>query len=129
MCGCRQERNKVAHVFCLGALFVGEEGLVKLLAMADANDLDLRLDIVGGLMLEKVANSLSLSLDGAGWCFLNENVTVLTMFKCEENEVNCSSRDMIKRVILGSVRVIGLPLRIWSIHKGITEPREHITLP
>ena len=40
-------------------------------------------------MLEKVANSLSLSLDGAGWCFLNENVTVLTMFKCEENEVNC----------------------------------------
>lgn len=44
--------------------------------MADANDLDLRLDIVGGLMLEKVANSLSLSLDGAGWCFLNEKATL-----------------------------------------------------
>ena len=40
-----------------------------------------------------------------------------------------SSRDIMKRVILGSVSVIGLPLRIWSIQRGITEPRLHITLP
>lgn len=31
--------------------------------------------------------------------------------------------------MLGSVIVIGLPARIWSINKGITLPREHMTLP
>ena len=29
----------------------------------------------------------------------------------------------------GSVMVIGSPFLIWSIQSGITEPREHITLP
>jgi hypothetical protein len=29
----------------------------------------------------------------------------------------------------GSVSVIGFPFRICSIHKGITDPREHITFP
>ena len=36
---------------------------------------------------------------------------------------------IMKRVILGSVMVIGLPCSICSTHKGITEPREAITLP
>ena len=36
---------------------------------------------------------------------------------------------MINLVIVGSVTVIGFPALIWSIQSGITEPREHITLP
>ena len=36
---------------------------------------------------------------------------------------------MMNRVIFGSVSVMGCPFRIWSIHSGITEPREHMTLP
>ena len=36
-----------------------------------------------------------------------------------------SSSDMIKRVIVGSVKVTGLPLRICSIHRGITSPFGH----
>ena len=35
----------------------------------------------------------------------------------------------MKRVISGSVTVIGVPDLICSTHKGITEPREAITLP
>ena len=40
-----------------------------------------------------------------------------------------SSSDMMNLVILGSVTVIGLPALIWSIHRGMTDPLEHITLP
>ena len=40
-----------------------------------------------------------------------------------------SSRDIMKRVIEGSVTVIGLLFLIWSIQSGITLPLEHITLP
>ena len=36
---------------------------------------------------------------------------------------------MMKRVMAGSVSVMGLPARIWSINRGTTEPREHSTLP
>ena len=36
---------------------------------------------------------------------------------------------MMKRVIAGSVMVIGLPVLICSMNSGITEPREHRTLP
>ena len=36
---------------------------------------------------------------------------------------------MINRVMEGSVTVMGFPALIWSIHKGMTLPREHITLP
>lgn len=39
-----------------------------------------------------------------------------------------SSSDMIKRVMLGSVTVIGLSALIWSIHSGIIDPRLHITV-
>ena len=35
----------------------------------------------------------------------------------------------MKRVIFGSVIVIGLPVLICSTHSGITEPRDAITLP
>ena len=43
--------------------------------------------------------------------------------------VSVDTKDMMKRVILGSVSVMGLPLRIWSIHNGMTLPRLHMTLP
>ena len=40
-----------------------------------------------------------------------------------------SSRFIRKRVILGSVIVMGLPARIWSMNSGMTLPRLHMTLP
>lgn len=63
--------------------------------MTDTDDFDfgfcgLRLLIgcLTELMLEEFLHSLSLGLDGAGRCFLNENVTILTMLESEEDEVN-----------------------------------------
>ena len=35
----------------------------------------------------------------------------------------------MKRVMVGSVMVIGLPASICSTNSGITEPRDAITLP
>jgi len=115
---------EVAHVLGLGTFLVGEEGLVHFLAVADADDLDVFL-----LTSEKFAYGFGLSLDSTCRSFLNKYITVLAMFEGEEDEIDSSSSDMLKRVILGSVRVMGLPWRIWSIQRGMTEPREHITLP
>ena len=43
--------------------------------------------------------------------------------------VLASSNVIMKRVILGSVIVIGFPCSICSTHNGITEPRLAITFP
>ena len=51
--------------------------------MANADNLDVFL-----LTTEELANSFCLSLDGAGRCLLNEDITILTMFEGEEDEVN-----------------------------------------
>jgi len=40
-----------------------------------------------------------------------------------------SARDIRKRVIAGSVTVSGWPARNCCTNRGITEPRDHITLP
>ena len=40
-----------------------------------------------------------------------------------------SASDMRKRVIAGSVTVSGPPRRAWSTKRGMTEPRENMTLP
>ena len=40
-----------------------------------------------------------------------------------------SSIDMRKRVMVGSVTVSGSPRFIFSMNSGMTDPREHITLP
>lgn len=73
---------EVAHVFGFGALFVGEEGFVHLFAVADADDLN-----VFFLATEELAYGFGLGLDGAGWGFLYEDVTVLAVFEGEEDEV------------------------------------------
>ena len=67
---------KVAHILGLGAFFVGEESFVHLLAMADANDLNILL-----LATKELADSFSLCLDGTSWSLLNEDITVLTMLE------------------------------------------------
>ena len=67
----------------LGTFLVGEEGLVHLLAMADPDNLDVFL-----LATEELTNGFCLCLDGAGRCFLHEDVTILTVFEGEEDEVN-----------------------------------------
>ena len=36
---------------------------------------------------------------------------------------------IMKRVMAGSVMVMGWPAKTWSTNSGITEPREAITLP
>ena len=74
---------EVAHINCLGALLVGQQGLIHLLTMPDADDLDVFL-----LTTEELANGFGLSLDGAGRSLLNEDVTILAMLEGEEDEVN-----------------------------------------
>ena len=49
--------------------------------------------------------------------------------KANSTRSTASSRDMMNRVMFGSVMVMGLPDLIWSIHRGMTLPREHMTLP
>ena len=49
--------------------------------------------------------------------------------KAKSTSSTASSRFMRNRVISGSVMVMGLPARIWSMKRGITLPRLHITLP
>ena len=75
--------------------------------MTDANNLDLWLDILLNLILEEVKDCFCLDLDGPGRSFLNEDVTILTVFEGEEDEINSFSKRHNDSVI-----VTGLPLRI-----------------
>ena len=49
--------------------------------------------------------------------------------KANSTKSTASSRDIMNRVMFGSVMVMGLPALIWSIHSGMTLPREHMTFP
>ena len=74
---------KVPHILGLGALFLGQEGLVHLLTVPDTNDLDILL-----LATEELTDGLGLDLDGAGGGFLDEDVAVLAVLEGEEDEVD-----------------------------------------
>ena len=51
--------------------------------MTDTNDTDIFL-----FAAEELADCLSLGLDGASRCLLDEDITILTILKGEEYEVN-----------------------------------------
>ncbi|MNL68116.1 hypothetical protein D3C87_1927880 [compost metagenome] len=54
------------------------------------------------------------------------------LFPCSKacrTSSTASSNVIIKRVIDGSVTVMGLPASTCSTNRGITEPRDAITLP
>ena len=74
---------EVAHVDGLRGLFLGQEGFVHLLAVADADDLDLLL-----LAAEELAHRLGLGLDGASGGLLDQDVAVLAMLEREQDEVD-----------------------------------------
>ena len=74
---------EVAHILGLGALLLGEQCLIHLLTVADADHFDILL-----LTSEELANGLSLGLDGAGRSFLHEDVTVVAMLESEEDEID-----------------------------------------
>ena len=74
---------EIAEVFRLGAFLVGEQRLVELLAVANANHLDVFL-----LAAEQLAHRLGLRLYGAGGGFLHEDIAVLPVLEGEEHEVD-----------------------------------------
>ena len=74
---------EVPHVLRLGAFLVGEEGLVELFAVADADDPDVLL-----FAAEQLAHRLRLGLDGAGGGLLDKEVAVLAVFKGKEDEID-----------------------------------------
>ena len=74
---------KVAHVDGFGALLVGEEGLVHLLTVTDADDLDVLF-----LAAEELADGFRLGPDGAGGGFLDEEVAVFAVLEGEEHQVH-----------------------------------------
>ena len=77
------DAEEVAEVLSLGAFFLGEEGLVHLLAVADADDLDVFL-----FAAEEFADCLGLGLDGAGRGLLDEDVAVLAVLEGEKHKVD-----------------------------------------
>ena len=77
---------EVAHIHGNGTFLVGEEGLVHLLAVADADDANLR--GIGCLVLEDIYHGLGLGLDGAGGGFLHEDVAILPVLEGEEHQIN-----------------------------------------
>ena len=81
--------------------------------------------------LDILVNNAGITKDGLLMAMSEEDFSkvVDTNLKGTFYCIRHASRLMIKRVILGSVIVMGFPLRIWSIHRGITLPREHMTLP
>ena len=74
---------EVAHVDGLGGLLLGEERLVHLLAVADADDLDFLL-----LAAEELAHGLRLCLDGAGRGLLDQDVAILSILEGEEDQID-----------------------------------------
>ena len=74
---------EVAHILGLGALLLGEQCLIHLLSVADADDFDILL-----LASEELANGLGLGLDRASRGFLYEDVTVVSMLESEKDEID-----------------------------------------
>ena len=66
----------------MGALFVGQKGLVHFFAVADANDLDF---VVG---VKEFPDGLCQHFDGAGRGFLDHDVPILSVFEGEEDELH-----------------------------------------
>ncbi len=74
---------EVAQVDSLGALLVGQQRLVELFAVADADDLDVLL-----AASEELADGLGLRGDGAGGSLLHQDVAVLAVLEGEEHQVD-----------------------------------------
>ena len=74
---------EIAQVDGLGALLVGQQRLVELLAVADADDLDVLL-----AASEELADGLGLRGDGAGGSLLDQDVAVLAVLEGEEHQVD-----------------------------------------
>ena len=74
---------EVPQIFGLGALLVGEQRLVHLLAMADADHAD-----VVAVAPEELANGLGLRADGARRRLLNQDVAVTAVLEGEQNQVD-----------------------------------------
>lgn len=77
---------EVTHIYGLGSFFLGEEGFVHLLTVADANHADL--GSIGRLVLEQLDDGLCLGLDGAGGGFLDQDVAILAVLEGEEDQIN-----------------------------------------
>ena len=75
--------EEVAQIDGLGTFLIGEQRLVHLLAVADADDLD-----VFFLAAEEFAHGFGLRPDGASGGLLHEDVAVLAVLEGEEHQVH-----------------------------------------
>ena len=78
-----RDTEEIPHIDCLGTLFIGEQRLIHLLAVADADHLDVFL-----LAAEELAHCFGLRLDGASGGLLHEDVAVLAVLEGEEHQVH-----------------------------------------
>ena len=74
---------EVPHVDGFGAFLVGQEGLVHLFAVADADDFDVLF-----LAAEELADGFRLGPDGAGGGLFDEQVAVFAVLEGEEHQVH-----------------------------------------
>jgi len=65
----------------------------------------------------------------AGGRLLDEEIALFAVLKSEQYQAYASGSGSRNLVISAAVTVIGLPSLICLMNRGITEPREHITLP
>ena len=73
---------EVAHIGGVGALLVGEQRLVQLLAVANADDPNL------GIGSKQLADRLRQRFDGASRCFLHQNIAGGTVLEGEEHQIH-----------------------------------------
>ena len=120
----------VAHVDSLCHLFAGYQCLIQFLAVARADGLHLRLTVIS----DQPARMFP-SRPAPVHPRWRQELSARTSHRCARAQTHrftrstASSSVIMKRVMLGSVTVMGLPFFICSTHKGITEPRLAITLP
>ena len=112
----------VTHVLAAQALLTGHQGLIELLAVTSSDD-------VGAGIAEELLDSLSQIADGRGIRLLDEQVAGIGVLEGEHNQIHSLVQIHQEAGHVGSVMVMGLPAMIWSMNRGMTEPRLHMTLP
>ena len=117
---------EVAHVDGLRRFLLRQERLVHLLAVSDADDLDVLL-----LTAEQLAHGLGLRLDRAGGGLLDQDVAILAMLESKEHKVDSllQRHDEPRHLGLGERDRVPLPDLVDPQRNHGAAAAHHIAIP